>query len=248
MGKSNQENVRLVISHIEGCAGNFLARLYADHQLDNQVLFKTDLNNLHPKVLATDKQLSHIHKLDQHTVVVTHNFDVEFLSTIFPAAKFIQIYPYTHIGNVLYNICFKKLSVKMDNVVDNHLLHIQEWFNRIQSSQPTTPVTDYWQLTDQYCVEELLGIKFNSGQQKFFDDYWQKQLKFELIWPNNPVAVDQLITDYEIDNYFSPWFVAWIIFVYEKSNKLEEYQRTWSIDAVEFESWDDVRKIQYQYK
>jgi hypothetical protein len=249
MGKQNQDRIQLVISHLEGCSGNFLGRLFADDFEKDQTLFRVD-TNLHSGVAAIDgfhNWQDSIKKLEDHHVVVTHNFDLKTIKSTFPNAKIIQIYPYTHVGNVLYNVCFKKLNVKIPNVIDNHLLHIREWYKHIQARYPKTSCTNFWDLTDQSKVEQLLDIKFTNSQINFFDQYWQQQLMYPLTIPNQPRTIEQLITEFNITDHFDKWLGAWTIFVYELINSLREEDRAWSIDACPFDSWSDVEQIQDKY-
>lgn len=249
MGNKNKETVQLVISHIEGSSGNFLGRLFADCYDKNQSLFRTD-TTFDPRVLATngvdnwDQELS---RLQGHRVIVTHNFDLQQISKSFPNTKIIQIYPYTRIGNVLYNICFKKLNRTLGNLVDNHLLHIAEWYHHIQQRRPVQNCTDYWQLADRRSVENLLEIKFSKSQEQFFNQYWEQQLAYSLDIPDSPLSIEELISFWKIENYFNDWSIAWTIFVYELINKRLEHQRVWSVDIDKFNSWDDLAKIQTRY-
>jgi len=249
MGNTNKEKIQLVISHLEGCSGNFLGRLFVDCFDKNQSLFRTD-TNLHPQVLAVngvdtwDQELT---QLTDHRVVVTHNFDQQQILKSFPNAKIIQIYPYTHIGNVLYNICFKKLDNKLSNLLDNYLLHIIEWYQHIQQRRPVQVCTDFWQLSDRWSVEQLLEIKFTKSQEDFFTQYWKQQLTYPLNIPKYPVSIEQLVSICGITDYFNDWSVAWTIFVYELINHRSEQQRLWSVDIDKFDSWNDLAKIQTRY-
>ena len=249
MGNRNQDSVQLVISHLEGCSGNFLGRLFADNFDETQSFFRTDAD-LHPDVLAidgVDTWNEELNRLENHCVVVTHNFDRKQIASTFPSAKLIQIYPYTHVGNVLYNICFKKLDNKLPNLIDNYLLHIVEWYQYIQQSRPTEQCTDFWQLTSRASIENLLGIEFTDSQQQFFDRYWKQQLAYQLTIPQQAMSIEQLVEFWKIDNYFTDWSVAWTIFVYELINQKFENQRLWSIDVDRFDSWNDLEKIQTRY-
>jgi hypothetical protein len=249
MGNKNKETVQLVISHLEGSSGNFLGRLFADCYDKNQSLFRTD-TTFDPRVLAidgVDKWDQELSRLREHRVIVTHNFDLQQISKYFPNAKIIQIYPYTHIGNVLYNICFKKLNRTLDNLVDNHLLHIVEWYNHIQQRRPVQDCIDSWQLTDQQTVENLLEIKFSKSQEQFFNLYWEHQLAYSLTIPDSPLSIEELVSFWKIENYFNDWSIAWTIFVYELINQRLEHQRAWSVDVDKFNSWDDLAKIQTRY-
>ena len=42
MGNKNKEEVRLVISHLEGCSGNFLGRLFVNSYSKSQSFFRVD--------------------------------------------------------------------------------------------------------------------------------------------------------------------------------------------------------------
>jgi hypothetical protein len=222
MGNANKEKVQLVISHLEGCSGNFLGRLFADANNKNQYFFRIDIGQ-HPQVLAingVDTWDQELKRFDDHRVVVTHNFDQQQISKSFPNAKIIQIYPYTHIGNVLYNICFR---------------------------HPSQNCTNFWQLTDQQQVENLLGIKFTKTQKEFFKQYWKQQLAYSLSIPKTPMSIEQLVSAWNIDDYFNDWSIAWTIFVYELINCQFEHQRLWSINLDKFNSWEDLAKIQTRY-
>jgi hypothetical protein len=249
MGKDYKKNVELVISHIEGCSGNFLGRIYANRELGNEKTFRVD-HNLHTDVLATGDKDNLInlleHRFKNHRVIVTHCQDLETLQELFPAAKILSIYPYSHIGNVLYNISIKKLKITLSNAVDNHWLHINEWFNSIVSRKPVDVCIDFWDLTDKKKVQDMLGIELDTDQDKFFDQYWASQLQYELDLPTDPMTVDQLVHYWNINDFFCPWTVAWTIFVYEKIHNLKEGSRLWSIDQP-FNSWQDVASVESRY-
>lgn len=251
MGKTNKENVQLVISHLEGCSGNFLGKLFSDNFDKTQSFFRIDEGDPHPQVLSIDGVGNWDQELDRlkdHHVVVTHNFDRTHISKHFPAAKIIQIYPYTHIGNVLYNICFKKLNHTLPNLLDNYLLHITEWYRRIQKKRPGQICTNFWQLSRQQEIESLLEIKFTKTQEDFFNQYWKKQLVCELTIPDSSMSIEELVSVWKINACFDQWFAAWTIFVYELTNRRSEQNRSWSIDADKFESWKDLAKIQTRYR
>jgi hypothetical protein len=260
MGKTNQENVRLVISHLEGCSGNFLGKLFSDTFDKDQSFFRIDRTDGNdgfcgPHVLAIDGIANdgvgswdwELKRLKDHHVVVTHNFDRAQIAKDFPNAKIIQIYPYTHIGNVLYNICFKKLNHTLPNLLDNYLLHINEWYHHIQKSRPPQICTNFWQLSDQQAVENLLETKFTKTQEDFFNQYWKNQLAHELTIPNNAMSIQELVSFWKVEHCFDQWLAAWTIFVYELINQRLEQNRSWSIDTDNFESWNDLEKIQTRY-
>jgi len=250
MGKTNKEKVRLVISHLEGCSGNFLGKLFTDSFDNDQSFFRIDRGDSDPQVLPIDGVRNwdqELTRLKDHHVVVTHNFDQAHISKHFPNAKIIQIYPYTHVGNVLYNICFKKLNHKLPNLLDNYLLHIVEWYHHIQKKRPTQPCTNFWQLSDQQAIESLLEIKFTKTQEDFFNQYWNKQLAYELTIPDGPRSIEELVSFWKVEDCFDKWLAAWTIFVYELINQRLEQNRSWSIDADSFDSWRDLAKIQTRY-
>lgn len=248
MGNDYKTNIQLVISHQEGSAGNFLARLYANLDLYKQTAYRTDLD-LHPLILATG-DINNLnfylkHHYNNHSVIVTHCQDLKILEYMFPEARILQIYPYSHIGNVLYNISTKKLKPSIHNLVDNHLIHITEWFSKIEKNRPLQQCIDYWELTNKEQVEKILGINFDLEQDKFFKKYWASQLAYDLNWPAKPMSIQELIDFWKLD-VFDAWFVAWTIFVFEKTHNLKEKDRQWSIDQT-FESWDQVKTIEHMY-
>jgi hypothetical protein len=249
MGTKNKEAVQLVISHLEGCSGNFLGRLSVDSYSKSQSQFRvdTDSNDQILAINGIDNWTQELDRLVNHRVVVTHNFDQQQISESFPNAKIIQIYPYTNVGNVLYNICFKKITTKLDNLVDNHLLHIVEWYQHIKKRQPVQNCVNFWQLTDRQFVENLLEIEFTKSQEEFFNQYWKQQLPYSLNIPGVPLSIKELVLFWKIEDYFNDWSIAWTIFVYELINQRSEYQRLWSIDVDKFESWNTLEKIQIRY-
>ena len=250
MGNSIKDQVQLVVSHLEGCSGNFLARLYADYNLNDQSTFKVD-GDQHPKVLAINGRQNleyELGKLNNHIAVVTHNFDQQLLTTTFPKAKIIQIYPYNKVGNVLWNISHKKLTTTLSNAVDNNLIHIVEWKKYLDNIIPTNDCIDYADIDNQSFIESLLGIKLNDSQLKFFNDYQSQQLPYTLDWPNRVCSIQELINQWAIDDWFNTWSIAFTVGVFEDINGYRESQRLWSIDQQQFYSWDDVVKIEYQYQ
>jgi hypothetical protein len=179
--------------------------------------------------------------------VVTHNYNQIQIRETFPNARLVQIYPYTHIGNVLYNICYKKLDQKLENAIDNYFLDISSWFDKIKKEEPDYHCTDFWCLRDKNKIESLLGIILSPTQHQFFNQYWKQQITYSLTIPETPMSIEQLVSVWNIDDYFNDWSIAWTIFVYELINQRFEYQRLWSVDLEKFNSWEDLAKIQTRY-
>lgn len=253
MGTRNKENVQFVISHLEGCSGNFLGYLIADTEHNIENIFRVD-SKLNDQVLSINGRGPLLYseidrRLNSHTIVVTHNYDLAQLQHIFPQAKLIQIYPYTHQGNVLYNICYKKLVVKLNNAIDNYYIDMEIWFNKISKENPGYSCVDYWNLTDKNKIQRLLDTQLTATQHQFFDQYWAAQLPYELNMPTVPMKITDLIKFWKIQDTCTPWLIAWVIFVYELINKLSESNRLWTIDdADKFDSWYALEKIESQYK
>lgn len=252
MGKNLKENVQFVISHIEGCSGNFLGRLAVNYQNFDDDIFRVD-TDLDDQILAIDGRCNWRSEIDtkftKHLVVVTHNFDLKVIHNDFPNARHIAIYPYTHVGNVLYNICYKKLTVKLSNAVDNHYIHLQEWHNKIIHWLPTYKCFNFWNLRDIKKIQNMLKQPVTLIQQKFFSTYWKNQTPLELDFPASPMTIDALLDLWCIRHVFNDWLVALVIYVYEYTNNLSETDRLWSIDdADKFISWQDVINIGFKYK
>lgn len=252
MGTKDKTKVQLVISHLEGCSGNFLGYLVADSDCDYPNVFRMDKDHNDYVLSINGKTTWHEEiesRLNDHSVVVTHNYNRTQIQQTFPTAQIIQIYPYTHIGNVLYNICHKKLDMKLENVIDNHFLNIQIWVDYIKNSEPKTSCTNFWDLRDKNKIQNLLGTELSLSQLSLFNRYWAQQLPHELDMPNYPMGIDELIEFWKIKNDFSLWNVAWTIFVYEHINNLQETDRLWSIDQTDkLDCWENVIKtIQSQY-
>jgi hypothetical protein len=151
MGQMDTTTVQLVISHNEGSSGNFLGRLYVDATPNNASMFRVDID-CHNDVLSINGKASleqELKRLTTHQVVVTHNSNLEVLANYFPYAHIIQIYPYTRLGNVFYNISHKKLKTTLPNLIDNHYIHITEWVNKIESNRPKNMCFDFGLLHEQ---------------------------------------------------------------------------------------------------
>lgn len=251
MVKNNKKNVQFVISHLEGCSGNFLGRLIASPKSTRE-LFRVDYD-LNDHVLAIngrgDWETEIATKLISHTVVVTHNFNIDEIKHTFPSANLIQIYPYTHIGNVLYNVCHKKLSLKLDNKIDNYYLDIKIWHNRIKCQRPKVPCHDFWELASVKTLQKMLSIKrLSNDQLKYFNSYWGNQLQFDLSLPGSRMDIYELVKFWKIGGCFDCWMIAWVIYVYEYLNNLNESNRMWTIDdAIYFSDWTDVASIEKMY-
>jgi len=246
MGTRNKENVQLVISHLEGCSGNFLGYLAAEAMHADRAAFQIDVA-LNKQVLSINGRTAWLDEIESqlalHSVVVTHNYNQTLIQKTFPKAQLIQIYPYTHVGNVLYNICYKKLNQKLENAIDNYFLDIGNWFDKIKKEEPDYRCTDFWCLHDKTQIENLLGTKLSPTQDQFFNQYWKEQLPYELDMPKQPMTISELVNFWKIENGFSLWLVAWAIFVYERINGLKETNRLWTInDAPKFDSWNAVIK------
>jgi hypothetical protein len=244
MGTTNKEKVQFVISHLEGCSGNFLGYLAADIDQSSRQLFRVD-GPINQWVLSLDGRTTWEEEVEtrfiSHPVVVTHNYNRTQIKKTFPNARLIQIYPYTHIGNVLYNISHKKLDLKLDNAVDNYFLDITIWMDRIKHEKPDYSCTDYWCLHNKTNVEQLLGATLSPTQDQFFEQYWKEQLSYDLNMPQHALTIKELIKFWKIENEFSMWMVAWTIFVYEYTNGLREINRIWTInDANKFDCWETV--------
>ncbi len=243
--------VQLVISHLEGCSGNFLGKLASNKFSTDQQFFRIDYQP-DDIVLALDGRndwYKELEKIGQHEIVVTHSFDLETIHNTFPCARTIQIYPYTHIGNVLYNISHKKLITTMQNKVDNHLIHLNEWFEFLEQQRPDFECVNFWSLRNIATVEQLLGGPMTSLQQDFFQRYWQCQLNLELSIPETPMSIIELTKHWKIQDQFDHWLVAWTIFVFERINSLSEDQRRWTVsNADQYKSWIQLETIETQYK
>lgn len=251
MGKNNKENVQLVISHFEGCSGNFLAHLAVKQKFDHNNFFRIDVN-LDPDVLAIDginNWETEITRLDNHVAIVTHNYQYELIKSTFPNAKIIQIYPYTHVGNVLYNICFKKLNCKISNLIDNQFIHIVEWHDKIKKAYPGPQCYNFSMLNSPDKIEHILGKSLNDNQMQFFNQYSKKQLQIDLSWPVNSLTINELINFWNIEEFYNEWSAAWTIYVFEQTHGFSEEDRLWSIDnTLLFKNWDTLKTIENFYR
>lgn len=250
MGTHAKRQVRLVISHLEGSSGNFLARLLSGRDLQDQTLWRVDTQR-HPDVLSTNGrndfeiQIAH---LDQHCIVVTHQFDINIIAQHFPQARVIQIWPDQLWGNVLYNACMKKSRVIMANEIDQHVINLDYWWQLWHQQSAPDSYLAYQQLRDRAVIESLLGGAMTDSQLEFFTAYWQRQLQYDLAWPQSPTGMEHLVNSWQIQKWFTPWSAAWAIFVHERTHQLQEHHRLWSIDHVELRSWSDVFDLENRYQ
>lgn len=252
MVSNNKNHVQLVISHLEGCSGNFLGYLAASQMPANRDFFRVD-SGLNDHVLSINGRCTWHSEIDQrlaqHSVVVTHNFDRALIARTFPNARIVQIYPYTCVGNVLYNVCAKKLDISIANRVDNHLINIREWHQRIQAARPQQQCWDFAQLQDRDAVERMLEIKLRPEQDEFFHCYWSNQLGYELDLPRRPMTITQLLDFWRLHDFCNDWSMAWVIFAFESCNHLREENRLWSIDDADFlQGWQQLLMIENLYR
>tara|TARA_R110000822_G_scaffold308837_2_gene437272 strand:- start:18 stop:779 length:762 start_codon:yes stop_codon:yes gene_type:complete len=249
MGFDTKNNIELVISHYEGSGGNFLGRLYAGKNLDSQPDFRVDTNRdpYSIPINGRDNWYAELEKdLKDHTVLITHNFDLKLIADTFPDAKLIQLYPYSQIGNILYNISHKKLSMSMDNAVDNHYIHIQDWYAHCVQHRPDYTCTDPADLSNKPFIEQLLGVQFTVEQDRYFNKYWSNQLKYNLVIPNTPLSMCELVNLWAINDWCTDWSMAFLLFVYELTHGLID-QRKWSIDQQVYNDWDSIYLLENQY-
>jgi len=244
-----KNNIELVISHYEGSGGNFLGRLYAGKNLDSQPDFRVDTNR-DPYSLPINGRDNWYEELEQdlvdHTVLITHNYDRELITNTFPTAKLIQLYPCRQVGNCLYNISYKKLSLSMSNAVDNHYIQIQDWYEHYTKHTPEYPCVDPVDLSNKPFVEQLLGVQFTVEQDRYFNKYWSNQLKYRLSIPTKPLSMLDLVNLWAIQNWCTEWSVAFLLYVYELTHDLFD-RRKWSIDQQDLTSWDSVYLLEKQY-
>lgn len=252
MGKNNKERVQFVISHFEGSSGNFLGYLVADQMPAGQDFFRIDVK-LNSTVLSINGRNTWHQEieqhLDKHSVVVTHNYEKDLIACTFPNAKIVQIYPYTNVGNVLYNICSKKLDLKIPNQVDNHLINLREWHSRLTESRPLHDCHDFASLRQRHEVEKMLGIRLNTRQDEFFNQYWQRQICYRLDLPKKAMSIRELVDFWQIQDFFNSWSVAWTIFAFERCHCFAEADRLWSIDDTTItQNWKNLSMIENLYQ
>lgn len=243
MGRNTKESVEFVISHLPGCSGNFLARLISDVDVSEQKSFyRIDIDR-NSDVAALD--FLDFSKINQHRVVVLHDFDRKNLR-YFPNAKHIAIYPYTNVGNIIYNITTKKVTPNIKNIKDQYYLWLQDWHKHIINKKPNYKCWNYNSLKDIDFLQKEI-FKFNQNQIEFFYTYWKNQNQYNLNIPEKKSSMEDIICQNKIKNWFNDWSAIYAIYCYEYCNNICETQRQWSIDNLELTNWENLCSIQEQY-
>lgn len=241
--------MELVISHFEGCSGNFIGHLYANKEFDLLNKFRVDLYR-DPYVLAIngrDSWSAELKNCKEHKILVSHQFNKELIHQTFPNAQKIAIWPYTKQMNVLWNICYKKIPVSRGHNIDYYYINLKDWHIKLQEHTPRYQCFDYGQLTNSSYVESMLKITLDSRQQKFFNDYWKNQLQHNLTWPIEAMPISDIILWYGLANDITDWNIALVLYTFETINNLQESQRKWSIDNVNNTSWAEIIELQHKY-
>lgn len=241
--------MELVISHFEGCSGNFIGHLYANKELNSLSRFRVDMGKYSHIMAFEGRERWHddLKACKDHTILVSHQFNKELIYTAFPEAKHIAIWPYTNQMNVLWNICYKKLSPSNINNIDYHFINLKEWHSKLQSCAPAYQCFDYGKLSDFKYVESMLGVTLDDNQRRFFDEYWSAQLGQNLTWPIKALSIPEIIHWYNLENNINDWNVALVLYTFEAVNGIQECQRSWSIDNVNCTSWANVIDLQSKY-
>ena len=243
MGKNLKENMEFVISHLPGCSGNFLARLIANKNVKTQNSFYRIDIDTDPDVLA--QEYLDLALVKNHRVLALHDFDKQILNH-FPNARHIAIYPYSNIGNVIYNISTKKFTPSMSNIQDQYFLLIKNWHEIINQNKPKYRCWDYADLRSIDFLQKNL-FRFNKNQIDFFETYWDHQLDSSLDIPHEPMSIEEIIIKNKIEQWCNDWSISFVIYCYEYSNNLLNTKRHWSIDKMFSTNWQDVCNIQGCY-
>ena len=243
MGYDIKESVETVISHVPGSSGNFLGRLIAGIDPKQQKSFyRIDTDQI-PEVVALN--YLDLDKIHQHRIVVLHDFDKKILKH-FPYANHIAIYPYSNIGNVLYNISTKKLTPTMENIKDQYYLQIKEWHNIILNRKPDYLCWDFKNLKDINFLKEKL-TSLSENQINFFNNYWENQINYDLDILNKKQSMNDIVLQNNITKWFNDWSAIYVIYCYEFCNGIPESARRWSIDNLSLTNWKDLYNIEGQY-
>lgn len=244
MGKNLKKNVEFVISHFPGSSGNFLARLITNKNVKTQDSFYRIDTDSDSDVLA--REYLDLESIKNHRVLTLHDFNKQVLD-YFPNARHIAIYPYSNIGNVIYNISTKKFTSSMSNIQDQYFLLIKNWHEIINQNKPEYKCWDYKNLRSIDFLQKNL-FKFSKNQIEFFETYWNHQLDYNLNIPSEPMSIEEIISRNNIEEWCNDWSISFVIYCYEYCNNLLDIKRHWSVDKISLTNWQDVCKIQKQYE
>lgn len=249
MGKTDSKDMELVISHFEGCAGNFIAHLYANKNFEILKTFRVDVSTYSHICTIEGRNDWHteLKACKDHEILVSHQFDKDLIQSAFPNTRHIAIWPYTKQMNVLWNICHKKLSAHQIHNIDHCYINLKEWHNKLNSHIPSYECFDYGRLSDIDYVEYMLNTTLESDQQQFFKEYWLSQNNLNLTWPSNAMSIPEIIKWYHLENNITKWGVALVLYTFESVNGLQESQRKWSIDNITGTDWDEIVQLQLEY-
>ena len=134
----------------------------------------------------------------------------------------------------------------MPNAIDNHYIQIKYWHEHYAKHTPEYPCIDPVDLSNKPFVEQLLGVQFTVEQDRYFNKYWSNQLKYRLSIPPKPMSMQQLVAQWDIEDWCTEWSVAFLLYMYELTHGLID-RRKWSIDHQDFSSWDSVYLLENQY-
>jgi hypothetical protein len=228
---------KIILSYREGCSGSWLGEILnvCKFGSDFQVNFRQDNNGVPPSIYHFNG-----HKNDKHPLakpynnqpfITCHSEDYEFLKTQWPDSVVYRIIPKTYVLDAVAASWYK-LTPEQCLTVSDALEYIKNYYKLHTEIDPHFgTVIDYGNLRLRPWVQEFVennSINYDTRCNDFVSKYWNLQKKTNLETIPFALSMNEVIDRLELDR--DTFYVALSIFVYEKSNNLNESQRCWSVD------------------
>jgi hypothetical protein len=249
--------MKTVISFTEGCSGNFLAALISNSDIKSFKRIDTASNLKNANFIM----LPFMETVQGFDVIATHESNSKIINNHVKPARIIRIEPVTGIFTAIYNVFDKKLIDEDQKDImqkwpaepgycyDMTFEHMKDYYHVFSQSKhrPGQMLFDFGWLYQHNQLTEFLQSIGVDANLDLVDRYMSTQMPLLLSLPLSASMADivQLIPE----EYFvrSPWFACYCIFCFEHNNKLQEYQRMWSIDTLPVLSAEGLIALSTQY-
>jgi len=255
----NSKLVPLVIFR-EGLGGHYLKSLIEDS--DQEIGFRIDQRSTPTNLTPAPKY----HKKYSCECAHLKDVDLEQIHPNFDPILTIQVHEKIYHG--IYNNFHKKLIVEDAGLAasfarwpdqakfwyDTAFYNIKEYYMLFQQDRErnTFPnVIDFDHMLEISYIEKVfkqyLDRDISENICYRVDAYAKLQLAYDLAGKETDMHdILDVIPDPEFER--TPWFASYCIFKYESANKIEEWQRLWSIDTSNQPiNKDWLRNISNQY-
>lgn len=230
----------IILSYREGCSGSWLGEVLHVCKFDAEYRanFRQDRDHIPESVYHfgghRDETAPTVIPYQNQCFVTCHVDQPAVLARQWPNARVYRIIPSTYILDAIAASWYKLPPVN-NQTVDHAMEYIKTYHELHTKKDPRFgTVIDYGQLRNLDWIANFVesnGIKYNPRCDQFVKDYWslQKMTNIKTIEPGLTMQDIESTLALPRNNFY----MALAIFIFETSNRLQESQRSWSIDDID---------------